>query len=390
MDNKVDLKKYVCRAPFEDFMVFHNSTWFCCPDWMDIPFENWSHLKPGETSDLKSIWFNDINQKVRESVLDGTYTYCSKTKCPYLSKLINTDEKVLLNEYESGSGQSVYFGYFYKRAQFFKKYNLSETNSEWKLFPRLIYFNFDYACNLRCPSCRLDLIPNRKDKLVDDIINDINTQFSNDVEVIHMTGSGDPFYSNAFRTFMQTFNVKLYPKLKSIYLVSNGNMWTKEMWESVKAIHPFVYEYEISIDAATRETYENKVRLNGHWDTLMKNLKYHSTLKFINRNFSFVVQDHNVHEINDFVKLIESIYDYKKTPYTITFRAIQDWNHQTKEWIKERSVQEVDHPLHGVLLEQLKQLGIKKHVIHNFWHLISDDAKIEEANNTQTKKQKLI
>jgi len=97
MDNKVDLKKYVCRAPFEDFMVFHNSTWFCCPDWMDIPFENWSHLKPGETSDLKSIWFNDINQKVRESVLDGTYTYCSKTKCPYLSKLINTDEKVLLN-----------------------------------------------------------------------------------------------------------------------------------------------------------------------------------------------------------------------------------------------------------------------------------------------------
>ena len=390
MDNKVDLKKYVCRAPFEDFMVFHNSTWFCCPDWMDIPFEKWSHLKPGETSDLKSIWFNDINQKVRESVLDGTYTYCSKTKCPYLSKLINTDEKVLLNEYESGSGQSVYFGYFYKRSQFFKKYNLSETNSEWKLFPRLIYFNFDYACNLRCPSCRVDLIPNRKDKLVDDIINDINTQFSNDVEVIHMTGSGDPFYSNAFRTFMQTFNVKLYPKLKSIYLVSNGNMWTKEMWESVKAIHPFVYEYEISIDAATRETYENKVRLNGHWDTLMKNLKYHSTLKFINRNFSFVVQDHNVHEINDFVKLIESIYDYKKTPYTITFRAIQDWNQQTKEWIKERSVQEVDHPLHSVLLEQLKQLGIKKHVIHNFWHLISDDAKIEEANNTQTKKQKLI
>jgi len=77
----------------------------------------------------------------------------------------------------------------------------------------------------------------------------------------------------------------VYPKLKSIYLVSNGNMWTKEMWESVKAIHPYVYEYEISIDAATKETYENKVRLNGHWNTLMENLKYHSTLKFINKKF---------------------------------------------------------------------------------------------------------
>ncbi len=383
MDNKVDLKKYICRAPFEDFMVFHNSTWSCCPDWMDIPFEDWSRLDIGERTDLQSVWFNDINQKVRESILDGSYKYCSKTKCPYLSKLVNTSEKVLLNEFDNGG--SVYFGYFYKRAEFFKKYNLSETDSEWKLFPKLIYFNFDYACNLRCPSCRLDVIPNRKDKLVDDMINDINTQFSADVEMIHMTGSGDPFYSNAFRTFMQTFDYKKYPKLKQIYIVSNGNMWTKEMWESVKPIHPYVREYEISIDAATRETYENKVRLNGHWDTLIKNLKYHSTLKFNNRNFSFVVQDHNVHEINAFVKLIESIYDYNKTQYTITFRAIQDWNHQTKEWMKERSVQEVDHPLHNVLLDQLKKIGTKKYVIHNFWHLIPED-----ESNIENKKQKLI
>ncbi len=383
MDSKVDLKKYVCRAPFEDFMVFHNSTWFCCPDWMDIPFEDWSRLDIGERTDLQSVWFNDINQKVRASILDGSYKYCSKTKCPYLSKLVNTNEKVLLNEFDNGG--SVYFGYFYKRAEFFKKYNLSETDSEWKLFPKLIYFNFDYACNLRCPSCRLDVIPNRKDKLVDDMINDINTQFSADVEMIHMTGSGDPFYSNAFRTFMQTFDYKKYPKLKQIYIVSNGNMWTKEMWESVKPIHPYVREYEISIDAATKDTYENKVRLNGHWDTLIKNLKYHSTLKFNNRNFSFVVQDHNVHEINAFVKLIESIYDYNKTQYTITFRAIQDWNHQTKEWIKERSVQEVNHPLHNVLLDQLKKIGTKKYVIHNFWHLIPED-----ESNIENKKQKLI
>jgi len=389
MDSKVDLTKYVCRAPFEDFMVFNNSTWFCCPDWMEIPFEEWSMITENETDNLKSVWFNDINQRVRQGVLDGTYKYCSKTKCPYLSKLINTDEKTLLKQFESDAGKSVYFGYFYKRNEFFKKYNLSETDKEWKLFPRLIYFNFDYACNLRCPSCRLDTITNRRDKVIDGIIDDINNQFSEDVEVIHMTGSGDPFYSNAFRNFMQTFDVKKYPKLKAIYLVSNGNMWTQEMWESVKAIHPYVYEYEISIDAATRDTYENKVRLNGHWDTLIKNLKYHSTLKFINRNFSFVVQDHNVGEINKFVKLIQSIYDYNETPYTITFRAIQDWNHQTKEWIKERSVQDPSHPLHNVLLEQLRELGNKKYVIHNFWHLLTEEQKTNEIFD-EPKRTKLI
>ena len=373
MSNKVDLKNYICRAPFEDFMVFPNSTWSCCPDWMEIPFEEWSHLNPGETKDLKDVWFNDINTKVREGILDGSYKYCSKTKCPFLSKLINTDEDVLLNEFESNYGQSVYFGYFYKREEFFKKYNLSETDSKWKLFPRLIYFNFDYACNLKCPSCRLDTIPNRKDKMVDNILKDINEQFSNDVEMIHITGSGDPFYSNVFRKFMQTFDYKRYPKLKQIYIVSNGNMWTQEMWESVKAIHPYVREYEISIDAATKETYENKVRLNGNWDTLMANLKYHSTLKFNNRNFSFVVQDHNVHEMNDFVNMIEGIYGKwsPKNGYTITFRAIQDWNHQTKEWLKKRSVQEMEHPLYNVLMKQLKMIGNRQHIIHNFWHLES-------------------
>jgi len=342
MSEKVNLKNYICRAPFEDFMVFPNSTWSCCPDWMEIPFEEWSHLTPGETKDLKDVWFNDINRKVREGILDGSYKYCSKTKCPYLSKLINTDENVMLNEFESNYGQSVYFGYFYKREEFFKKYNLSETDTKWKLFPRLIYFNFDYACNLKCPSCRLDTIPNRKDKMVDNILKDINEQFSNEVEMIHITGSGDPFYSNVFRKFMQTFDYKRYPKLKQIYIVSNGNMWTQEMWESVKPIHTYVHEYEISIDAATKETYEKKVRLNGNWDILMDNLKYHSTLKFNNRNFSFVVQDHNVHEMNDFVNMIESIYGKwnPKNGYTITFRARQDWNHQTKEWLKNRSDQE--------------------------------------------------
>jgi len=37
-----------------------------------------------------------------------------------------------------------------------------------------------------------------------------------------------------------------------------------------------------------------------------------------------------------------------------------------KNGFKERAVQEVDHPLHNVLLEQLKKIGNKKYVIHKF------------------------
>ena len=46
------------------------------------------------------------------------------------------------------------------------------------------------------------------------------------------------------------------------------------MWNSMKSIHPFVKVAEVSIDAATKDTYENKTRLNGNWDKLLDNLKF--------------------------------------------------------------------------------------------------------------------
>ena len=51
----MELKDFVCRAPFEDFMVFDSETWFCCPDWMELdsPPQIKSH------DNLESIWFSD-------------------------------------------------------------------------------------------------------------------------------------------------------------------------------------------------------------------------------------------------------------------------------------------------------------------------------------------
>jgi organic radical activating enzyme len=351
-------------------MIFERETWFCCPDWMDIPHSEWSSIR--SMRNLKEVWNNDIIKKVRNSILDGSYKYCSKTKCPYLSKLVNSTEEELKTKYTSKNPDSAYFDYFYNKDKFLEKFGLT-NDSDWEFFPKLIYFNFDKSCNLKCPSCRTDLIPNSKNKITEKIIESIDNQFSSEVEVIHITGSGDPFYSNAFRTYLQNFNPTKYPKLKSIYIVSNGNMFTKKMWESMPNIHPYVKELEISIDAATKDTYENKVRLNGDWDKLTDNLKYLSTLKFNNLVFSFVIQDHNVHEILKFKELIKNSFDYKKTPYTIMYRAIQDWNHQSKEWINERSVQNPSHPKHQELLNQLKSLGDDFYIIHNLWHLITEN-----------------
>ena len=39
-------------------------------------------------------------------------------------------------------------------------------------------------------------------------------------------------------------------------------------------IHRFVKSCEISIDGGTKDTYENKTRINGKWDELIDNLKF--------------------------------------------------------------------------------------------------------------------
>ena len=167
----MDIKDFVCRAPFEDFMVFDSETWFCCPDWMEL--DNATQIESHD--DLKSIWFNDLNTKIRKSILKGEYKYCSKERCPYLSKIVNSSKEELDSKHKSKYTHTEYFEMFYKKEVFLKKYKVD--NFEWKIYPRLIYFNFDLSCNYQCPSCRLQTIPNKKDKRVTDIIKSINNNY---------------------------------------------------------------------------------------------------------------------------------------------------------------------------------------------------------------------
>jgi hypothetical protein len=49
------------------------------------------------------------------------------------------------------------------------------------------------------------------------------------------------------------------------------------MWDSMSNIHAYVKTCEISIDAATKETYE-KLRLGGRWDKIIEGLEHPTNL----------------------------------------------------------------------------------------------------------------
>lgn len=371
-----ELKNRICPAPFKDFMVLQDHTNVCCPEWFDkdkliedFPEQFEGRIGMGkeeytyacevsrikDRTNLMEEWNNPFHKALRESIISGEYTYCSRM-CPYVDKVyrepLNLDNYLVRRE-----DLEEYHG------------NLNFNNP----LPLQIYFNFDKACNLKCPSCRVELYPNGISPKAQETLDSINRDFSKNVEHIVITGSGDPFYSNIFRKWLFNFDSKMYPNLEEISLISNGNMFTQKTWESLGNVKPYLKGMEWSIDAGTKDTYENKTRLNGRWDVLIKNMEFLATLNhFQYLVFSFVVQKDNYTEMETFCKLINNKFKDTKCTYKVLFRALQDWGHQSNEWFKENNVCDINHPLHSELITEIEKIHKLPYVESNLYQFVQN------------------
>lgn len=340
MNSEVDLKKYFCTVPFKNLEIHTNVCFACCPSWLPNKIE---------TSEvpLKEVWNSTPMTDIRESIIDGSFKYCDKELCPYLSKLINFGET-------SGPVQL-------KTESTPKSPFLNEG-------PKVLVMNFDRTCNYKCPSCRVDLIVEDKKGIqrVEKTIEEIDSFYSKDVKTLYITGSGDPFISVGFRNYLRNFDPKKYPKLKSIHFHTNASMWNKEMWDSMPNIHKYVHTCEISIDAGTKETYENKTRLGGNWENLLNNLKFISTLP-ISVKTSFVVQDSNYMEMETFYNLMYSIF-YKKV--NVFFGKITNWGTFSEGEFKLKQVWDETHPEHQLFKKEFNKIWKNKNLFHNLYEFI--------------------
>ena len=269
------LKNHVCLQPFRHIELLKTNASLCCPTWLRKPL-TYKRNEEGEFD--YDVWNSDSAQEIRKSILDGSYKYCDKKLCPHLNTLLSTGvnngmfarvDKPTKEEVIWGDGQTFFPFSDEDGIEIHNEANL-------KTGPGSINFTFDRSCNLRCPSCRLETIMEKPDEVreIDKIIDFINSGYSRDCRRIVITGSGDPFASKSFRRFMFNFDPNQWPKLKTVYLVTNGKLFNKKNWDMMKNIQPYITEVEVSIDAGTKDTYENKTRVGGHWETLVENLKF--------------------------------------------------------------------------------------------------------------------
>ena len=346
MKNKIDLKNYICGVPFTSLEIHNNVCFVCCPSWLPNKIE---------LSDipLKDVYNSEPIIDIRNSILDGSFKYCNKELCPYLSKLINygkTDGPITLKKNSHHISPII------------------KNNT-----PDYLVMNFDRTCNYKCPSCRVDLIVENSSgiKRVEKTIEDIDNYYSQNVKTLYITGSGDPFVSVGFINYLRNFNPKKYPNLKSIHLHTNASMWNKEMWDSMPNVHKYVKSCEISIDAGTKDTYESKTRLGGNWEILLNNLKFISTLP-ISVKTSFVVQDCNYMEMETFYKLMYSIFRNK---VNVFFGKITNWGTFSEGEFKLKQVWDTEHPEHELFKKEFNKISKNQYLFHNLYEFIDTSNK---------------
>ena len=341
---KINLNDYLCSVPFNSLEIHSNKLFLCCPSWLP------NSIKSDEYT-LDKLWNSEPVIDVRNSILDGSYKYCDKNLCPHLSKLIN---------------EGVESGPIQHKSKSPYKSSFIENNT-----PDNIIMNFDRTCNFKCPSCRVDLIVESSNgiKTINKTIDEIDKTYSQYVKTFYITGTGDPFVSVGFRNFLRNFNPKKYPNLKNIHLHTNASMWDNEMWESMPNVHKYIKTCEISIDAATKDTYENKTRIGGNWDTLINNLKYINTIKTLNSiKTSFVVQDSNYKEMSEFNNMIQNIFGIRAQIY---FSRIINWGTFSED---EFLTKQIWNPNHSLYLDFLKEFNLicnNSNVRHNMQEFVN-------------------
>lgn len=342
---KLDLRKhYICKVPFEYMEVHHMGVYSCCPAWLPT--------KLSEINDVSTAWKSDALKEVQNSILDGSYSHCVEELCPVLSELVNQG--------------TVDKGFFITKDEFLKN---DYSN------PKIINYSFDRSCNLSCPSCRSNPIMADSEEIskIDYTIKDIENSYGEKLKGLYISGTADPFASKSFRKLLTQFDKEKYPNVSNIHLHTNALLLNKNMWDKMKKIQSMIKIIEISIDAATKETYE-EIRRGGNWETLIENLKFIATLPIGEKRISMVVQDSNFMEMELFYEIMMDIFNKKAR---IFFKRIDNWGTYTNEEFEQKEVFKETHPMFNMFLLQLKKIDKRYNCIHNMHDIVLKHLKQE-------------
>jgi MoaA/NifB/PqqE/SkfB family radical SAM enzyme len=328
-DRSADLSSRFCEAPFVKFETLIDGTVApCCSIWTK---QRLGHL---DRQSFAEIWNSAGAQAMRESILDGSYRYCNKSRCT----LISEDA---LPERDAVADPEL-------------RQVIDEGITEMAAGPRWLFLAHDITCNLACPSCRSELIgaveeQQARFQMIEE--NVFRPLFVSEGEVtLSISGQGDPWSSPHYRSILRYMaDHELNTKLN---IHTNALLMTEARWNQYAGLAKYRPLVDVSIDACSPDVYQY-VRRPGKWERLVPNLQFigreRANGTFSEFHINATIQLDNFHEMGALVDFGASV-----GADTVRLYMIQNTGGHLAPEFKHKNVADAAHPLHLMFLEALR------------------------------------
>ena len=301
----------------------------CCPAWVPFPVGN---VLTAPTAN--AVWNSEAAAEIRRSVLDGDFSYCSRTLCSYIAAQKLPRKEDIVNPTLRGY--------------------IDQHKTVLEDVPWMVQLNHDPTCNLACPSCRTEIIAAKAEeqdmyaqaaeRVILPLLRRVNGQS-------YISGGGEAFASKHYRSILAALNRTDYPGLH-LHVITNGLLATRQRWSEYPHLPEMIDILSVSIDAARPDTYE-RLRRPARWAALLSNLEVMAEMRQCRtiRHFqlNFVVQRENYREILDFVALGKRL-----GTDNIWFQRLTNYGAFDQATFAQADVTSPHHPEHAALLEVLR------------------------------------
>lgn len=299
-----------CNVPFKTVSISGFGECFLCH------CDAWLPISVGKITDfsrLEDIWNNNTALQLQQDITDKKFTYCAVEHCGVV-------------------------------------YN-SKFSHDYRINVAL-----DDSCNIACPSCRRNIINYTDGPVFEERSQQVNhflkllKNFDKPFTII-LTGSGDPLASSIMRPIVLNWTPKVDQR---IVLFTNGLLIKKLLPDST--ILPNIREFQISVDAGTKQVYEN-VRRPGKFEVLQENLKWLSQNQKsgVKVSLKFTLSAANAADIVNFSDMC------KQYGFTGHITKLDNWN-TFDDFNSQDVVDNTKHELHLTAVEQLKIVSTHSHI----------------------------
>ena len=190
--------------------------------------------------------------------------------------------------------------------------------------PKYITLSCDESCNLYCKSCRERIkmmSAEESEKLTRILMEKVHPLLGECVR-LDLLGSEEFFVSKSTSKLLKGLSHEEFPQLR-LSILTNGQLFTPERWKEYSNLKGIPLEINVSIDGATKETYES-LRCGAKREIICKNMEYlgnarkHRQIQTL--GIHFVMQRSNFQEAEAIVTLAKSWYvDF------IRFLGLANW-----------------------------------------------------------------